>query len=187
MALLDQSGIYAIEHIKDGSVYVGATKFPFLRRWHQHRGMLGIGHHPSRGLQRDWTLAGEGWFKFVVLEQREWCQAFAHREQHWIDTLRLEGRRLYNRAPAWEYRPYILIHSETPRPLNVTRWWQPPKPVSLTTAAEYLGVSYQTMIRWVQEGLLQAEKVGSRWQVNREHLEHFHVERMTPSSSPDMA
>lgn len=44
---------------------------------------------------------------------------------------------------------------------------------TLTEAQEIIGVTHRTMLRYVYDGKLQANKVGGRWKVSEEELRRF--------------
>jgi excisionase family DNA binding protein len=59
--------------------------------------------------------------------------------------------------------------------------------VDLRTAAEELGVHYQTAYRWVREGTLTAVKVGPSYQVEPDELDRLREQRATPMPPPSRA
>lgn len=59
-------GVYQIEHIGSGRVYVGSA-IHIKKRWHAHRHNLQRGIHHSSKLQRAWDKYGEATFRFGVL------------------------------------------------------------------------------------------------------------------------
>jgi excisionase family DNA binding protein len=56
--------------------------------------------------------------------------------------------------------------------------------VDLQTAAERLGVHYQTAYRWVRDGSLQAVKLGSVYEIDEGALRTFQEERSKPAPPP---
>lgn len=79
-------GIYAIQEIETGRLYIGSS-VRIHQRWSEHRRHLRNGIHPSALFQQAWTERGPEAFKFVVLEEcgrLELCE----REQAYIDALR---------------------------------------------------------------------------------------------------
>jgi excisionase family DNA binding protein len=56
--------------------------------------------------------------------------------------------------------------------------------VDLQTAADALGVHYQTAYRWVRSGRLSARVVGGRYQVRRSALDAVESARLTPQAPP---
>ena len=57
-------------------------------------------------------------------------------------------------------------------------------PIDLQSAADELGVHYQTAYRWVRNGKLRADLIGGRYVVTREELDAVDAERQRPSSPP---
>lgn len=64
------SGIYAIENVTNGKVYVGQAQ-DIRKRWMDHRRDLRRGNHANVHLQRSWAKHGEMAFVFVILEVSE--------------------------------------------------------------------------------------------------------------------
>ena len=89
------SGVYAIENIVDGGVYIGST-VKLKKRWSCHRGMLRRGVHTNKHLQGAWNKYGENSFIFSVLE---YCNKgeLIKQEQKWIDRYGIKN--LYNFLP----------------------------------------------------------------------------------------
>jgi MerR family transcriptional regulator, light-induced transcriptional regulator len=56
--------------------------------------------------------------------------------------------------------------------------------VDLQTAAERLGVHYQTAYRWVRDGSIAAVKVGSTYEIAEHELERFIDARSRPAPPP---
>lgn len=56
--------------------------------------------------------------------------------------------------------------------------------MDLQTAADRLGVHYQTAYRWVREGSLAAAKVGPAYEVSEEELVRFSRKRALPTPPP---
>lgn len=61
-----KTGIYAIEHVESGKVYIGSA-VDFVRRWGLHRYQLRRNKHHSNYLQHAWNKYGEGAFEFRKL------------------------------------------------------------------------------------------------------------------------
>lgn len=59
--------------------------------------------------------------------------------------------------------------------------------VDLQTAADRLGVHYQTAYRWVRDGSLRAVKRGSVYEIDDTELERFQQARSSPSPPPRQA
>ena len=79
-------GIYQIQHIDSGKLYVGSSKH-IRTRWQYHRRELRMGISNCRYLQNAWTKHGEDAFAFSVIEE---ClpEELEVREQFYIDTLK---------------------------------------------------------------------------------------------------
>ncbi len=56
--------------------------------------------------------------------------------------------------------------------------------MNLQTAADTLGVHYQTAYRWVREGQLTAGKIGGAYDVDTREVERFLSRRLAPSAPP---
>ncbi len=56
--------------------------------------------------------------------------------------------------------------------------------IDLQTAADELGVHYQTAYRWVRNGKLRADLVGGRYLISRQDLELVDAGRRTPMPPP---
>ena len=59
--------------------------------------------------------------------------------------------------------------------------------MDLQTAAERLGVHYQTAYRWVRDGSLKAVKRGSVYDIDEQELADFQVQRAAPAPPPTKA
>jgi len=56
--------------------------------------------------------------------------------------------------------------------------------VDLRSAADRLGVHYQTAYRWVREGSLRAVKIGPSYDIADEEVERFAADRAAPAPPP---
>ena len=61
-------GIYKIENIENGKVYIGKSKNIF-RRWIEHQHELQAGKHHSTLLQEDWNKYGATKFTFQMIKE----------------------------------------------------------------------------------------------------------------------
>lgn len=86
-------GIYAIEHLASGRLYVGSTVH-FRHRWNHHKMELRRGNHANQHLQRAWVKYGEIAFRFIPLETTG--NEIRAREQWWLDYLMPFGQRGFN-------------------------------------------------------------------------------------------
>ena len=78
-------GIYKIENVKNGKVYVGRSKH-IEKRWKQHMDMLEKNEHHSIKLQRAYNkLKDKDTLQFSVIEEVEDESKLAEREQYWTD------------------------------------------------------------------------------------------------------
>lgn len=91
------SGIYKIEHIASGKIYVGSA-VNFRIRWNDHKKSLRKNKHHNRKLQCAWNKYGEPAFAFSIIEHVHDKQRLIEREQFWIDELNAVASG-YNIAP----------------------------------------------------------------------------------------
>ncbi len=64
-----ENGYYLIRNICNNMVYVGGTKYPFEKRWKEHRYHLRKGDHTNKPFQEDWNKYGEFSFNFEIIER----------------------------------------------------------------------------------------------------------------------
>lgn len=89
-------GVYAIENLINGKVYVGSTARSLRTRWNEHRCKLSHGTHGNQHLQAAWRKYGTSEFVFIVLEETAPDpDILVEREQHWLDRYRAR-RPVYN-------------------------------------------------------------------------------------------
>lgn len=86
MRAADKCGVYAIEQVGTGRLYIGSS-VQIFRRWYGHRRNLNRGLHHSSFLQNAWTKHGPEAFEFGILEECERADLLA-KEQVYIDTLK---------------------------------------------------------------------------------------------------
>src|SRR5271157_753469 len=79
-------GIYKIECVKSGTIYIGSSK-GIEGRWKVHRRGLAKGTHHNTGLQAEWTEQGDRQFLWSVIEEVD-AESLKTREQYWIDYFR---------------------------------------------------------------------------------------------------
>jgi group I intron endonuclease len=88
---LNSTGVYKIQNIIDGKIYIGSTENSFKARWKQHEDAFKIGKN-SRYLQFSYDKYGKENFIFVPLfecdpeECLEWEQFFFDLYQPWPET-----------------------------------------------------------------------------------------------------
>lgn len=98
-------GIYKIENITNGKVYIGSSQNIF-RRWKEHKRDLNGNKHHSYHLQAAWNKYKENNFIFSIIEQ---CNqdVLLDREQHYIDLyMSADGYFGYNESP-YAGKPYM--------------------------------------------------------------------------------
>lgn len=78
------SGIYVIQNVLDGKVYVGQAANLALRQ-SQHFRALYRGDHRNIHLQRAFNRDGAENFEFMVIEYAH-TKLLAHKEQEWLDN-----------------------------------------------------------------------------------------------------
>ena len=67
MSLYDKYGIYKIQNLQTGSVYIGKTTVSFGDRRDSHFASLRNGYNTNPNLQRDWDTYGEENFEFSIV------------------------------------------------------------------------------------------------------------------------
>lgn len=79
-------GVYKIENLKNGKLYIGSTIMTFIKRLSHHISLLRANKHKNKHLQNAWNKYGEESFKFEIVElcTKEECLI---REQFWLDKL----------------------------------------------------------------------------------------------------
>lgn len=78
------TGIYKIEHISTGKMYIGSA-VNIRNRWNQHKSELRKNVHNNAKLQNAWNKYGEESFEFKVLEYCE-KEELLKQEQQALDT-----------------------------------------------------------------------------------------------------
>lgn len=92
-----KSGIYKIEHVASGKLYVGSAAH-IGRRWAVHVRMLRAKTHHSIKMQRAWNKYGAEAFAFSILENVEDPSKLLEVEQIWLDRTKAASRG-YNMTP----------------------------------------------------------------------------------------
>lgn len=97
-----KSGIYTIENLVNGKLYVGCA-VNFKSRWNTHKDELRHNRHTSDHLQKAWNKYGEKNFKFEILE--EWSHEYLLvMEHYWCNLLNVHNDKYgYNIQPTHPY------------------------------------------------------------------------------------
>lgn len=105
------TGVYKIENLVNGRVYVGSAAKCIERRTAAHVNMLRRGDHPNVILQRSWHKHGESKFEISLLET---CspESCLDREQYWMDRLEAHTNG-YNICPIAGSRFGTAMSDET--------------------------------------------------------------------------
>lgn len=82
----DRCGVYVIEHLDSGLLYIGSSKAIYMR-WYSHRMELKRGNHHSPRLQNTWTKYGPDAFKFSILEECSPDELLS-KEQEYLDAFK---------------------------------------------------------------------------------------------------
>lgn len=94
-----ESGIYCIQNINNGKVYIGSA-VSIKNRWQCHKSHLRKGDHHNKHLQAVWNKNGEDIFSFGIIEIVYDKYYLLDREQYWIDKFMSANRKFgYNKAP----------------------------------------------------------------------------------------
>jgi len=109
-------GIYVIECVPTGRVYVGSSVKP-LARIKSHKNLLSKGTHRNVHLQRAWGLHGSNSFTFTVVQQCVAEERFKV-EQEWITKLQATGKNGFNIAFPVEQ----VLPSERMSQVSRTSW-----------------------------------------------------------------
>jgi group I intron endonuclease len=83
MKTYENAGIYKIENLVNGKIYIGSS-VDIKNRWRQHLGYFRSGKHGNLHFQRAWDKYGEENFKFDIMEKCD-SSILSEREQFYID------------------------------------------------------------------------------------------------------
>lgn len=78
--LKNAAGVYAIENMTTGLVYIGSSVC-FTDRWSAHKCKLRRNRHDNPLLQADWNIYGEEMFSHRVLEVISHCKPTKEQEK----------------------------------------------------------------------------------------------------------
>ena len=134
-----KSGIYKIENLVTGRVYIGQSVNIDLR-WYQHKTELKARRHANKLLQSEWNQHGEYAFIFQRIEDVEADKStLSEREKHWIGAYR---GNCYN----WPGKPKNTQEMET----VVIRLSEPEKRAMMVLAGSMgigVGQWFRKMVR----------------------------------------
>jgi len=97
-------GIYKIENLKNGRIYIGSS-IDIIHRWNHHKSFLRRNAHSNPLLQNSWSVHGETSFEFSVLEEVADRESIYDREQWYLDNV-VEWGQDYNLSK------YADVHAE---------------------------------------------------------------------------
>ena len=102
-----KSGIYLIENVDTGKVYVGSA-INIADRWKRHIRLLNRNCHHSIKLQNAWNKYGPDNFSHSILELVG-RDSLVEREQYWLDKYDASGANGYN-VLSRSYSSLGLVH-----------------------------------------------------------------------------
>lgn len=85
-------GIYKIECVVNGKIYIGSTTVCFKKRFKKHKQRLRHDYHENNYLQNEWNKHGEENFIFDVIENIEDNEQIKIREGYWLSVYFSKGR-----------------------------------------------------------------------------------------------
>lgn len=89
-------GVYKIENLLNGKVYIGKSK-NIRNRWSEHRSELNNGTHINNHLQSSWNKYGEDNFRFDVIYEAIDEKDSLEKEEYYIDKYQSNDKRFgYN-------------------------------------------------------------------------------------------
>jgi len=115
--MIDRPGIYIIQNMDNGKVYVGST-VNLRKRWIKHKFHLNRGDHHSLHLQRAWDKYGESAFVFkplAVLEVSMHRDVESELIKHYRSDEKDHG---YNICSEWRSRLGVKSSSKTKRAIS---------------------------------------------------------------------
>jgi len=110
-------GIYKIENLVNGKLYIGATTRSFMERWSKHKSDLKKQRHGNIHLQRSWDKHGETNFKFEILENinNPSPKLLSEKEEYYAKLL----KSYYNIAPF--DRPFSITYGRKLSPEHIEK------------------------------------------------------------------
>lgn len=93
------SGIYKINNLVNGKIYIGSA-VDIYKRWREHKNRLKLNNHENIYLQRSYNKHGINNFIFEIVEVVKEKGRLIEREQYWFDLLKPYEREIgYNILP----------------------------------------------------------------------------------------
>lgn len=99
MSRIPSAGVYAIENMVNGRIYIGSSA-DLDQRLAKHSAEIISGYHTSGSLQRDVELDGPQAFRMVVLQRVYDLTELEYLEHVWMRRLEGMSARGYNANPA---------------------------------------------------------------------------------------
>jgi len=110
-------GIYKIENIITGKVYIGQS-INISARIRDHKWRLSLDNHPNNHLQSSWNKYGAAAFVFEIIEEML-AEYLTEAEQYYIDIYNSADRRFgYNKCPSAGSRRGSKSSEETKRKIS---------------------------------------------------------------------
>lgn len=97
------TGVYTIENLVTGKLYVGSTCRSFTERWSEHVKGLDNDSHCNKHLQSSWNKYGRSVFKFTILESCD-IEVAVSCEQYWMNLLRPDYNKRVVASSNYGYR-----------------------------------------------------------------------------------
>lgn len=174
--MVAQSGVYKIENLVNGKVYVGSAA-DIIKRWSVHKRFLRNGGHTIH-LQAAWRKYGDSNFKFEILELVEDVTRLAEIEAKWVEVFNANN-------PCYGYNTRIVVQSnlgmkrseETRKKLSqakkATKEWIVTRPDGAVTIIENLTA-------WCEEHELNASHMRGIADGERKHHHGWKCQRIGP-------
>jgi len=88
-------GVYKIENLINGKVYIGSS-IDIYKRWKYHISDFKANRHCNKYFQSAWNKYGKNNFEFSIVEKIDDENILFEREQYWLDLLNPFGENGYN-------------------------------------------------------------------------------------------
>lgn len=116
-SLPEEPGVYAIENIETGRLYVGSSNNVRDRVLDHLRG-LSLGSHPNQPLQTDFKRLGPDYFEVYLLVRNVSISSLTMSESAQISKLIQDGTDLYNLTIDGQGTPYTHRRNSIPEPVS---------------------------------------------------------------------